>query len=85
MKLILAAILSLFLINSSFGREKTPEKKDYAKALTTLNLSASSLYSYEDAMTRFSRMKPDGYVIESVKYYRQGSNYIVAVKLRKIS
>jgi len=77
--------LSFLAVVPLDAREKIPEKREYSKDQKVLNLSASSLISYEDAMTKFSLSKPDGYVIESIRYHMQGRTYVVAVTLRKSS
>jgi hypothetical protein len=49
-----------------------------------LSLSSSSIYSYEDAMNKFSKTKPNNYVIESINYFKSNGRYFVQVRLRKI-
>ena len=76
--------ISFCFIEPVHAREKIPEKIHF-RGEKTLNLSESSKYSYEDAMTRFAHKQPDGYVIGSIKYLKQGRNFVVVVKLRKAS
>ncbi len=84
-KLLLLCLLTSLFAPMAFPKEKMPEKAKFTVKSPTLRLSASSPYSYEDAMTRFSYRKPDGYVIESIKYIKQGSLFTVLVTLRKVS
>ena len=69
------------------AREENIERlrKTDFRTLQTLNMSAQSYLSYEDAMNRFSKIKPDGYVIENIQYTRSGRMYAVLVRLRKIN
>jgi hypothetical protein len=80
--IILLSIIAFGVIEAKEVRN--PPKQKYPSHLQTLNLSSSSIHSYEEAMNRFSYMKPDGYVIESVRYFKTGSSFTVLVKLRKI-
>lgn len=85
MKQILIALLALtcFGTNIEAKEDPTPKKVRFS-GIPVLNLSVTSEYSYEQAMNRFHYMKPDGYVIESIRYNRRGRLYVVTVTLRKI-
>ena len=81
----LIILLSVIAFGAIEAKEvRNPPKQKYPSSCQTLNLSSSSIHSYEEAMNRFSYMKPDGYVIESIRYVRTGSSYTVLVRLRKI-
>ena len=89
MKKLFLAILAALIMLSPLNGETQKRMRDlkplsYPSHLQTLSLSASSLTSYEDAMNRFSRIKPAGYVVESIKYLRVRGEYVVSVKLRKV-
>lgn len=77
--------ISLFPNISEAKEDPRPKQIRVAPNHQVITMMASSVYSYEEAMSRFSHMKPDGFVIESIRYYRNGKSYCVLVKLRKIS
>lgn len=85
-KLILISVVGLFLsaIGTTAEPSYNPRRNFYPSTQKTLNLSASSLISYEEAMNKFARIKPDGYVIESVSYFKVKNRFVVNVLIRKI-
>ena len=88
MKKILVAALFPFFILSNIGEAKEdprPKQIRVAPNHQVITMMSSSYKSYEEAMNRFHYMKPDGFVIESIRYFRNGKNFCVLVKLRKIS
>jgi hypothetical protein len=84
MKLILSAILSFLCFNSRVVSQEHRFVGQYGEQ-RILNLSASSNISYEDAMNKFNKIKPEGYAISSIKYLKSGNLFIVKVGLVKIS
>jgi len=89
MKALVFILCSALMCGSSFAERQKDlrdlQKSNFPKHLQTLTISATSPYSYEGAMNRLERTKPDGYVIESIRYLKTRDGYTVVVKLRKVS
>ena len=89
MKATIVLIIGLFLAIAPVPVQAKEKMKDlrpltFAPHLKTLNLSASSDYSFEDAMNRMERMKPIGYAISSIRYVRLKGRFIVNVSFVKV-
>lgn len=85
MKLILSAIFALFCFNSQVICQENRIQSSAYGGQKNLNLSASSIYSFMDAMNNFDKIKPSGYAISSIKYIKSGNTFIVKVGLIKVS
>ena len=88
MKALVFIICAALMCGNSFAERqkdiKDLRKSSYPSHMQTLNISATSDFSYEGAMNRLARMKPDGYIIESLQYLRVRGKYTVLAKLRKV-
>jgi hypothetical protein len=90
MKTLFVFVFCLFfsLFDANAARQEKFEnlkRVDFPSSSTTLNMAGRSRFSYEDAMNRFERTKPNGFVIESIRYARDGADYIVLVRLRRVN
>ena len=81
-KSIILLICSLML-QPCLAREKEVKNPNFG-GTPVLSLCYYSDFSYEDAMNKCARLKPEGYVIESIQYFRVSGNFIVKIKMRKI-
>jgi hypothetical protein len=81
-KSIILLICSLML-QPCLAREKEVKNPNFG-GTPVLSLCYHSDISYEAAMNKCARFKPEGYVIESIEYLRASGNFIVKVKMRKI-
>ncbi len=81
-KSIILLICSLML-QPCEAREKEIKNPNFG-GIPIVSLSYFSEISYEDAMNKYAKLKPDNYVMESVQYFKQGRSYIVKIKMRKI-
>jgi hypothetical protein len=82
-KFIIAAIFAVASPILPIQAKEPAGKQDFGP-LKELILTYMSEISYEDAMQKFYKRKPEGYVMDSMMPYRSGSKYIIKVKLRKI-
>ena len=83
MKKIMTLLICLSFVQFCDAREKEIKNPNFM-GTSVLSLCYNSDYSYEDAMNKCARLKPEGYVIESIQYIKVGGNFVVKVKMRKI-
>jgi hypothetical protein len=83
MKTIMAALICLSFVQFCDAREKEIKNPNFGGS-PVLSLCYYSDVSYESAMNKCARLKPEGYVIESIEYIKVGRDFIVKVKMRKI-
>jgi len=83
MKNTMVSLICLLFAQFCDAREKEIKNPNFG-GIPILSLCYNSDLSYEEAMNKCARLKPDGYVIESIQYFKVGRDFIVKVKMKKI-